>query len=335
MNGDRVAQLDVSLSAVIVSRLPLHYHDGGDPSLDRPAHVRAASSAAWIGECIALVQDDANFVAMLQPRDGTIRAIALPAGEGGVRLFDDGRGNKKFKLDLEACAAIVGESGPQLLAFGSGSRKRRRRIATVLGLDGAAPEAVVHDATSLYERLEQEERFAGSDMNLEGALAVGDMLRLFGRGNGQARRGLLPLNATCDLPLSELFAFLANPERARAPEPRDVVRYALGAINGISLGFTDAALLGEHMLYTAAAEASEDASEDGAVGGSALGVIAPDGTVRYALLHDANGRLLPDKVEGIVVIPGSHQRAYIVIDQDDATRPSELCEVELRGSWSD
>ena len=202
----RIATQDATLQAVVISRQPLHYATGEDIAEDRPAHVRAASSITWIDHRIALVQDDANFVALLEPGNGAVYPIVLPRGEGGLRQFDDARGNKKFKLDLEACAALPGEHESSLLAFGSGSKKRRRNVAVIDRWQHAEPRVQLHDATTLYEALEAEVAFAGSDMNIEGALVTSDCIRLFGRGNGQPKRGLIPLNATCELRIDELLA---------------------------------------------------------------------------------------------------------------------------------
>jgi len=329
----RTATPDASLRATIVSRRPLHYSQDADATLDRPAHVRAASSLAWIGDRIAVIQDDANFIAMIRPDDANVHAIALPAGEGGLRQFDEHRGNKQFKLDLEACVSMDTVDGPQLLAFGSGSTARRRHVAQVDAFHEPALRIVVHDAATWYDALEAETSFAGSDMNIEGALRDGDVLRLFGRGNGKARRGLMPQNATCDVEMGALLHYLADPTARNPPAPVDVVRYMLGAIDDVSLGSTDAALHGAHVLYSAAAEASKDSTRDGTIAGSAIGVIAPSGHVRYAQLTDDYGRTLVDKVEGLVLSPRTPTRAYVVVDPDDAARPSELCEVELGGSW--
>lgn len=328
------ASVDRSLRAVIVSRRSLFYAGGADPIADRPRHVRAASSLAWIGDRITLVQDDANFLAVIDPYGGDARAITLPRGEGGHRQFDDARGNKKYKFDFEACASIAGADGPLLLAFGSGSKRRRRHIATIDGWDATAPRVRVVDATTLYERLEAEATFAGSDMNIEGALVVGDALRFFGRGNGRARAGLMPVNATCDVSLVALLAYLQAPNDHDPPEPVNVAQYELGTLGGTLLGFTDATTIGEGaIVYAATAESSADAAEDGPVVGSVLGVIPPFGLARYTVLTDETGHPSADKVEGVLRSRTSPHRVYIVIDADDHSRPSELCEVELFGSW--
>lgn len=329
----RRARLDPALTATIVSRRPLRYRTVAHPALDRPSHVRAGSSLTWVGTRLGLVQDDANFVALVDPRTGLARSITLPAGEEGRRHFDDVRGNKKFKLDLESCCTIEGASGAMLLALGSGSKKRRRRVITIESITARLPRVSLIDAESLYVALEAVSDFAGSDMNIEGALALPRALRLFTRGNGAPKRGLEPLNATCDLPLRELLAYLAATATAAVPAPVAVTRYALGEMDGLPLGFTDAALAGETLLYTATAEASADASEDGQVAGSVIGLIPARGELRYAPLIDTDGRPTRDKIEGIVAVPGAGDRVLVVIDPDDPSRAAELCEVVLAGGW--
>lgn len=329
----RHAQHDPALTATILSRRPLRYRTVAHPSLDRPALVRAGSSLTWVGARLGLVQDDANFVALVDPRTGLARSITLPPGAEGRRHFDDLRGNKKFKLDLESCCTIEGASGAMLLALGSGSKKRRRRIVTVESITARLPRVSVIEADSLYETLEAAAEFAGSDMNIEGALALPRALRLFTRANGAAKHGRTPVNATCDLALPELLAYLADPVHAPVPAPRHIARFDLGSLDGLPLGFTDAALVGDTLLYTAAAEASDDAAADGAVTGSVIGIIPVNGALRHAPLTDADRRRTHDKVEGIVALPGVADRVYVVIDADDPLRASELCEVQLRGPW--
>lgn len=329
----RHARHDPGLTARIVSRRALRYRTVAHRSLDRPTHVRAGSSLTWVGTRLGVVQDDANFVALVDPRTALARAIALPEGEEGRRQFSDASGNKKFKLDLESCCTIEGPSGAMLLALGSGSKRRRRRIVTIESITARLPRVSVVDAESLYVALEAVTEFAGSDMNIEGALALARTLRLFTRGNGESRRGREPVNATCDLPLDALLAYLAAPESAAAPIPRSVTRYDLGALGEIPLGFTDAALAGETLLFTATAEASTDASADGAVTGSVIGMIPSKGDLRYAPITDVEGRRTRDKVEGIVALHGHADRVLVVTDADDPRRPSELCEVELGGRW--
>jgi len=318
----------------------MHYADGADAGTDRPAFVRAASSMAWLGDRIAMVQDDVNFVALVDPTTGLADAITLPAGKDDLRQFDDGRGNKKYKFDFEAMARVPTPGGTTLLAFGSGSKKRRENVL-VLQVSGPASESRAHvpqivPLPELYATLRAAGEFSGSDMNIEGAVYVDGMIRLFGRGNGASRGDVVPLDATCDIGWSALRAHIDRRDAASVPSLSRITQYDLGAIDGVRLGFTDAIPLSRTtLLYSAAAEASEDARNDGAVVGSAIGIMPHDRRRegRWAGLLDEEGRPFGGKVEGLVRHRHDPSRALVVIDVDDHTRPSELCDVALSGPW--
>src|SRR6188768_3824945 len=119
---------DDRLSARIAERRPLLYAAGASADQDRPAHVRAASGLVWLGGELALVQDDAAFLAFIDAA-GRVRGLALPRGPGGHRQFDDERGNKADKLDLEA----VFTCGELLVGLGSGATPARRRALLIDG----------------------------------------------------------------------------------------------------------------------------------------------------------------------------------------------------------
>jgi hypothetical protein len=321
-------------SAVIVSRTPLMYAEGADASLDRPANVRAGSSLALTRDGVALVQDDANFIAIVDPATGRARAITLPAGEGGKRLFDDTRGTKKHKLDLEACFSVAEHDGTLLIALGSGSTSSREKVVMIRSAESRSPEIVVVDAHQLYDLLRREPEFAGSQLNIEGALHLGERVRLFGRGNGASHDGVRPVNATCDLDWQHFLAYLRAPTRHRPPAPTDIVQYELGAIGGVPLGFTDTTSLSDGtVLYSAAAENSPDVVRDGPVHGSAIGVIDRHDRVRWAPVIEPSGEIFDGKVEGLVPMAGSEDRLLVVVDSDDSAMASELCGLELRGEW--
>ena len=328
----RVGIEDPSLTARVIGRQPLHYTGGADAALDQPGHVRAASSIAWIGGRYAIVQDDANFIAVLGP-DGSLEPITLPAGMGGERQFDDGRGNKHRKLDLEASIAIAEGAVTTLFAFGSGSLPARERVVVVTGWEGGARSISIVQAPRLYGVLRSTPEFSGSELNLEGAALLRGDLWLFGRGNGVRGTEREPLNATCALEWSAVAAHLAAPETTEPPRPGRITRYDLGALAGTPLGFTDAMAVEGAFLYSAAAEASPDAVRDGPVAGSSVGVLVPGRAPRWAPLLDDRGGLFPGKVEGLAWSDAARLRICAVVDHDDPDVPSELCTIALEGPW--
>ncbi|HUQ84370.1 MAG TPA: hypothetical protein VM076_24670 [Gemmatimonadaceae bacterium] len=336
------ARHDPTMSARVVRRVEMRYAAGADPTVDRPAHVRAASGIAWVGATLAVIQDDANFIALVDPTTGLAESVALPRGPGGRRLFDDGRGNKAEKTDHEAVTVIATGDGPLLVALGSGSTRVRESIAMVAGLDQrrAAVRSVV--VPRLYAGLRECTSFAGSQLNVEGAIFVDGRLRLFGRGNGAVLGDVHPVNATCELEWAALRAHIEDPDQVPPPVAFDVVQYALGSIDNSALSFTDATTGWESgnaattVLYSAAAEASPDATRDGDVVGSAIGVIAErsgETTARWTELQDRDGRRLALKAEGIVVDRHAPDRLLVVVDVDSHDEPSDLLDVRLEGSW--
>lgn len=305
----RVARLDPALGVRVVGMRELRYTAPAASEDDRPPHVRAASGLAFLGGKLAVIQDDAAFIATVA-RD-EIGAIALPRGAGGRRRFEVGLGNKLEKLDLEACVAV----GDELWAFGSGSAPVRERIAVI----GDATR--VHEAAPLYRRVREE---LGGAINLEGAAAVGGELWLFHRGNtGPGDRGAAIVRLEC----AALGRWLHG--TGPLPELAGSSRFDLGSIGGVRLGFTDAAPAGGRVFYLAAAEASPNAIDDGRVIGSQLGVIDGDGGRAAALEHGG----APLKAEGLAFDPHDPRRAWIAIDPDDIDHPAALCELELVGPW--
>lgn len=326
-----VARFDPEFSARIVARRGLRYREGPDASLDRPEHIRAASGAAWLGDRLAVVQDDALFVALVDPGTGLADSVALPEGPGGKRLFDELRGTKDLKLDLEACFAVRNGETSELYAFGSGSAPPRERIV-VLRYDHRARAVTgqrVIDASALYAGLRAEASFSGSELNVEGALRRDDVLWLVQRGNGAPRAGRTPVNAIGSLAWPAFVRYVEA--GGAAPSLTRVVQYDLGSIANVPYTFTDAALAASGALvFLASAEASSSALTDGVVYGTSLGEILPDGSARLTPLYDERGEPSKDKTEGIAPDPADENRVWLVVDMDDPDRPSELLEVRLR-----
>jgi hypothetical protein len=326
---------DARLEARIVMRRPMRYAAGADPAHDRPEHVRAASGLAWVGERLAVIQDDASFVALVDPETGLADAFPLPAGPGGARQFDDARGNKAGKLDLEALATVPSSDGVLLAAFGSGSLAPREAVVVISFAGSASASVDVRAASEFYAELRRSGDFAGSEMNVEGALHSGETLKLFGRGNGAVRGELRPVNASCDVSWPALRAYLEQPLSIAPPIPSAITQYDLGALDDVPLGFTDVALgRGSVILYAAAAESSPDATRDGEVRGSVVGAIDPrEDAGRWARLYEEDGAPFTGKVEGLTMDARRSDLVFAVVDSDDYSKASDLLEVRLSGPW--
>lgn len=319
------------LDARVVGRRRLFYSAGADLAEDRPAHVRAGSGLVRLDDGrFVIVQDDASFVAVVDLARDHISAIALPAVDG-IRQFDEARGNKDSKLDLEACFAIRDRG--LVVAIGSGSSPRRERIALVHGVASDRPGVSVVHAASLYRAMSDDPAFSGSELNVEGATVHGSDVVFFQRGNGKQRGQLLPINATARVDLSSLLAHLL--EGAPFSSLRAVRSWDLGRAGDVALTFTDGATHPSGKLaFLACAEASPDATKDGPVSAVVMGRL-DDGTGDFELgtIADERGAMLLEKAEGLAFDPRDAKRAWVVVDRDDASVASELLELELGHGW--
>jgi hypothetical protein len=283
---------------------------------------------------IAIIQDDANFVALVNIR-GEVTAIDLPRGAGSARQFDDSRGNKRSKADLEACFAVLAADRTVLVALGSGSSPTREGIVTIAWAEPDPPQVVAFSGHALYATLRERWAAVGAGTNIEGAVPIGDdVIRLLTRGTGRARNGNLAANATCDLDRRQLLAYLAGPRRVAPPEPVDVRAYELGSLDGIALGFTDATpWAAGAWLYSATGEDTADAVDDGPVTGSVIGIVDRSGEARWTVVTDPDGHRFPGKIEGLVADDSDPRRVLAVLDADEPGTPSSLCTLQLDGEW--
>ena len=306
-----------SLAAQVLQRQPLIYADA--PSLDRPPHVRAGSALLQIGEQLLIFQDDCLWLALVDLPSLRVTALPLPTDDG-VRVFEHDQ--KALKPDLEAAFAVQRAGRWQVVALGSGSTRLRRRWLVIDDWLGARTMRW-HDATDLYQMLAARTDFCGAELNVEGATARGDRLVLLQRGNGAPSFGLEALDATGELDLPAVLAWLDDPSQP-LPALHNVRQRHPGTLDGVRLTLTDAtALSAGTLLAVAAAEASPDTFADGAVVGAAVGVLTAT-TELWTVLTEGESRFV-GKPEGIAVDPARPGEGWLVLDADDPKRPAELC----------
>jgi hypothetical protein len=327
------ARHESSLQAQVVGSLAMVYSDGALSKEDRPPHVLAASGLSIFQEYLAVVQDDANWLALIDAEQ-RITAVPLPPGPDGQRVFTKRRGNQDYKCDLEACVALRGDRGPELIGFSSGSRADRdwvlrvRELAIGNGIDepseagGPTLETELIRAPSFFDALRTQTEFSGSGLNIEGAVALdNDRIMLFQRGNAESKGTLQAVDATAELSWHDLRHFLEAPNSRKPPVLKKIKTYTLGELNGVRLTFSDAEHLGGgRLLYSASAEDPET----GAVAGSVLGLIEADGNAYWTELLDTDGGNFAGKIEGLTRDVTDPSLIHFVIDDDDDEVPSKV-----------
>lgn len=293
-------------------------------TLDEPSgaanspHISAASSLVRIGETLFVIPDDELDIGIF-PDDAKEHGHMVRILDG--RLSSDIDVRKKQKPDLESAMLVPPfENHPHggVMALGSGS-KPDRCTGALLPLDGEGAPAghyITVDLNPLYDRLQPD---VGA-VNIEGAAVVGDTVRLLQRGNdGDAMNGIV------DLKLEAVLASLAagepwSPDAVTRIEPR-----SLGDLKGVTLCFADSSPLeDDRQVFAASAEESHDGG-DGAIAGSALGMMAPDGDVSF--IDEVDKTI---KIEGLTArIEDDAIQVLMVTDADNPDTPSPLLEARL------
>jgi len=190
-----------------------------------------------------------------------------------------------------------------------------------LGDDGeiaGTPKTV--DVAPLFEALDH---FCPA-LNIEGAVAIGDELRLLQRANRKH-----PQNAIVRYPLGAILDALAFGAVINAIAPSAIDPVDLGAIDGVPLSFTDGAGLPDgSIVFTAVAEDTADTYNDGACLRAAIGVAARDGTVTFLERLDER-----HKIEGVTArVDNDVIRLLVVTDADDPAIPASLFSATLPNS---
>jgi hypothetical protein len=322
MNRHFCATEEPRWQARVIAANDLIYHDGSSDDSDRPPHVRAASGLSAFRECLAVIQDDANWLALVDA-DQQVTAVPLPPSPAGDRVFSKKRGNQSDKYDLEACVTVSSGESQELVGFSSGSRHEREwvlRVRDGKGQGGLKAEFV--SAPAFYAALRNNKRFSGAGLNIEGALALdADRIRLFQRGNADPCDGLQPIDATADFSWTALCEHLRAPDQQGPPALENVRTYDIGSLDGVRLTFSDAEHLAEgRVLFSASAEDPVT----GEIRGSILGVIEADGRALWTKLADRDGKPFSGKIEGLTLDVTDRQKIYFVIDDDDEDTPSRL-----------
>lgn len=293
---------------------PLQLHE--ERKLDlAEGYVSAASGLVKVGKNYWVAADDENYLASFPIAGGPGTTLKIFKGE----LPEDPEERKKEKADIESLLllprSVTGEKHDLLLGIGSGSKKNRHRgVVVPLDADGNATGKVQHiDWSKLHEELAKQ----FPKVNIEGAVIVGDRIRLSQRGNGKDN-----VSAIVDLDLKEVVAAVLADKDIPASAVRNVRRIDLGRESGVPWTVTDLAALPDgRMIFTAAVEASSDVVGDGAIIATGIGVMNRDGSVSSFRRTDPKVKL-----EGVSIL-GIHGGAVdiaCVSDDDDRKIPSRL-----------
>jgi hypothetical protein len=260
---------------------------------------------------VYVISDDEHHLVVFRDRTSPGAMLRLFTGE----LPAGKKARKRLKPDLETLLWLPPlrvSPNQALLALGSGSRPNRSTGVVIPLGEGGEPSADIRsfDLEPLYAPL----REALGDINIEGAMLIGEDFVLLNRGVAGRTD-----NAAVRYPLRALIDVIEG--RVSAVKPASIRRYALGHIDAVPLAFTDGAALPDGgWLFTAVAEDTRDSYADGRCSGSAVGVVDAGGALVATHRLDR-----PVKVEGIAVrVEGAGMALCLVTDADDPAQGSQL-----------
>lgn len=284
------------------------------PQAGRKAHLSAASGIIRADNRFYVVADDELSLGVFGT-EGSAPGELIRLLPGELPL--DPVERKAAKPDFESLLLLPPFPGFEygaLFALGSGSKKERRTGA-LLRLDsnrapigGAQPFSLAGAFKPLRDEFER--------LNIEGAVVCDGELRLFQRGNKKDRR-----NAFARCRLAPVLEALGAGREIDALDVLAIVETELGEIDGIPLSFTDAAVLANgDMVFTAAAEDTEDSYDDGLCVGCALGIVGPQGNIVFLEQTEPGNKLEAiDAIERDGAID-----LMLVSDADDAEIPATI-----------
>ena len=250
-----------------------------------------------------MADDDLNLISFTEAETG-FEQVQLFAGT----LPEDPVARKKVKPDLEALTFIT--SLGAILVLPSGSKPNRNSGALIL-----SDSINKIDFTGLFSALNEKI----NDLNLEGIVEFGNLIKLFQRGNAKgAENSIITLQA--DIFVAELQTGIVT-----AKSLAGIQNCNLGLLNGVPLSFTDAAVwnsaTGKKVVFLAAAEDTLTTYDDGEYRGAIFGVLNEAGEVVCK-----EEILSPQKPEGLWA---ENSVFYFVTDADDPNRKSEFYRFKL------
>jgi len=296
--------------------------------------IPSASAVEVINGNIYVVGDDSSFLYVLK-YDLTLLA-KVPLYTAKAEHIIGNRILKKEKADLECITKLVINGYPHLLILGSGSKSPRRDVAFLVKLPTPYNRNHLVWEISLvkwYSFLRMNEDVTGPSgvLNFEAAASTEEHVYIFNREN----------NATLRFDLPEFIEFIQGHTEG-VPFPT-IITSKLPAIENVRAGYSGADYFDNKLFFTAAAEDTTNAIDDGEIMGSAVGILSFDGEEKtrgkitngftgsiseFTLIPKINN--LPLKIESISVYEKENDSTYIAIAvSDDDKGGSDILMLQL------
>lgn len=296
--------------------------------------IPSASAVEVVNGNIYIVGDDSSFLYVLK-YDLSLLA-EVPLYKAKTERIDSNRIAKHKKADLECMAKLSINGYDHLLILGSGAESPRRDVAFLVKLPTPYNRKHLVWEISLvkwYSFLRMNDSVTGPSgvLNFEGAASTDTHLYIFNREN----------NSTLRFDMPEFVEFIQG-HTDSIPFPT-VIQTELPQINGFRAGISGADYFDNTFFFTAAAEDTPNAVDDGAIIGSAIGILSFEGEEKARgkitdgfMGHVSNFTAIPEienralKVESVSVYEKENETTYIAIAvSDDDKGGSDILMLQL------
>ncbi len=232
--------------------------------------VHAASGLVKLRNTFYVIADDQLSLALFTLNNtDSIQFLKLLPGQ----LPKDHREKKKLKPDWESLVHLFSSDDTDTLLILPSGSKPNRTVGVAANINDEELKSTRKiDFSLLYAHLEK--KFL--DLNIEGAVVTGSVLKILQRGNGASRQ-----NAIIDLDLDGLIADIQSSGVISADRILKSTDYDLGTFEKVPLSFTDACFCNDQLFFIAAAENSDSTYDDGKYLGAVLGCINNSGEIVF------------------------------------------------------
>jgi hypothetical protein len=277
--------------------------------------VPSGSALLRQDDTLYIISDDAPYLYSYVLSSGQTDSIWIQSANSRLHRIP-----WQEKLDFEAALTAPWQDKTCIFTFGSGSLPVYREWIGIFR-PGANQPQERYDARPLYAHLRQVANLPENAFNIEGAALTSDgELILLNRGRQQLFR----------MRWADFTTWLTT----RKLPPVTVQETPIPSKAAYTFSGTET-IDHNQLLFTASLEATKDASADGAIGGSALGILEKGKPNRWQvktlwLVLDASGKVALEKIESAIPQPGDRtgRRFIALTDNDDGQ--SKLLWIELR-----
>jgi hypothetical protein len=298
------------------------------------SNIPSASAVEVLNGNIYVVGDDSCFLYVLKYDLSLIAKV--PLYEVQEKFIHDGRILKKEKADLECITKFQINGYPHLLILGSGAISPQRDVAFLVKLPTPYNRKHLVWKVSLVKwysflRLNEEATGKSGVLNFEAAASNDEHLLIFNREN----------NALLRFDLTEFIEFIQGHTEG-IPFPT-IIPCNIPNINGFRAGLSGADFFENILFFTASAEDTTNAIDDGDIKGSAVGVLSFEGEnkIRGKASIGFKGnvgafKIIPEindvhlKIESISIYEKESENSYIGIAvSDDDKGGSDILMLQL------